>query len=141
MNARKLLKDRRGQGTIEAALVMLVFLATLIGIFDFSQILFVHQTFVARVRSASRYGALYPDNVDGIKNMVLYGQDTVPAGRTSGLLGLTSSMVTVARIDTSTKDDRIVVSIVNYPYRLFSPWIGGIFTGRSIVVSIPVETP
>ena len=76
-------RDRKGQTIVEAALVTLVFLATLIGIFDLAQVLFIHQTFVARARSAARYGVLNPDNTDGIQNMVLYGQTTVPSGQTS----------------------------------------------------------
>ena len=134
-------RDRKGQTIVEAALVTLVFLATLIGIFDLAQVLFIHQTFVARARSAARYGVLNPDNTDGIQNMVLYGQTTVPSGQTSGIFGLTSAMVTASRIDTGTNEERIVVTIANYPYRLFSPWIGQVFTGRPVVASFSVETP
>lgn len=134
-------KRRRGQSTVEGALVILVFLATLIGIFDLGQVLFIHQTFVARVRSAARYAVLNPSETDAIKNMALYGQTTVPAGATSGVFGLDASMITVTRSDSGTNEDRVVVSIVNYPYRLFSPWIGQVFTGRPIVASFSVETP
>jgi Flp pilus assembly protein TadG len=141
MNLKRHFRNRRGQGALEPALVLLVFLATLIGIFDMAQILFVHQTFVARLRGAARYGALNPDNVAGIKNMVLFGQATAPGGLTTGTLGLTSAMVTVARTDTGTNEDRVVVSITNYPYRMFSPWIGRTFTGRTLSASNTVETP
>jgi len=139
--AEEVSKSRRGQSTVEGALVILVFLATLIGIFDLGQVLFIHQTFAARARSAARYAVLYPTETAAIKNMVLYGQSTVPAGATSGVFGLDSSMITVTRSDNGTSEDRVVVSIVNYPYRLFSPWIGGVFTGRPIVASFTVETP
>ena len=50
-------------------------------------------------------------------------------------------MVTVTKNDPGTSEQRIVVSIHGYPYRLFSPWIGRTFTGKSIVASMPVETP
>ena len=129
---------RRGQSAVEAVLVLLVFLATLIGIFDLGQILFVHQTFVARVRSAARYGVLDPTNVAAIKNMAVFGN---PDSGGTGIFGLTPAMVSVTRTGNGTSEDRLVVSITGYPYRLFSPWIGKAFTGRAIAASYPVETP
>jgi hypothetical protein len=141
MRIWRILKNRRGHSVLEGALVTLVFLATLIGIFDLAQVLFIHQTFVARARSAARYGVLNPDNADGIRNMVIYGQTTVPPGPPSGIFGLTSGMVTVSRRDSGANEDRIVVTIANYPYRLFSPWIGQVFTARPVVASFSVETP
>ncbi len=134
-------EGRRGQATLEAAFVILVFLATLIGIFDIGQVLFVHQTFVARVRSAARYGVVRAYDADAIRNMVLYGQPAAPAGASNGIFGLTAAMVSVSQMDAGTSESRIVVSVSSYPYRLFSPWIGRAFTGRPIVASLPVETP
>ncbi len=138
---RKAVQKRRGQAAVEAAMVMLVFLATLIGIFDLGQCLFIHQTFVARARSAARYGVVRDYDEAAIRNMVLYGQPSAPEGETSGIFGLTVAMVNVTQAGSGTSEHRIVVSIHGYPYRLFSPWIGREFTGRSIVASMPVETP
>ena len=132
---------RKGQATLEAAFVILVFLATLIGIFDMGQILFVHQSFVARVRGAARYGVVRAYDAGAIRNMVLYGQPAAPDRAPSGIFGLTAAMVDVSQLDPGTSEARIVVSISSYPYRLFSPWIGRAFTGRPIVASLPVETP
>ncbi|HXG33232.1 MAG TPA: TadE/TadG family type IV pilus assembly protein [Bryobacteraceae bacterium] len=132
---------RRGSAMLEGALVALAFLAVLIGIFDVGQILLVRQTFVARVRSAVRYGAVHPDDIPGIRNIVLYGQTTTPAGSPPGILGLTPSMVMVSRNDAGTNEDRIVVSIVNYPYRLFSPWIAGPLAAAPVTATHPVEAP
>ena len=133
--------NQRGQGVVEAALVTLVFVATLIGILDLGQVLFVHQTFAARVRAATRYGVVRTYDENAIRNMVLYGQPAAPVGATSGTFGLDASMVTVSRADAGTNEERIVVTIQNYPYKLFSPWIGRVFTGRPLVASLPVETP
>ena len=132
---------RRGNGLVEAALVLLVFLATLIGIFDLAQVLYVHQTFTARLRSAARYGVVRTFDADAIRNMVLYNQPAVPAGATSGICGLTADKVTVTRHDAGTSAERVVVTISNFPYRLFSPWIGRTFTGRPLVASLSMETP
>ena len=129
---------RRGQAMIEGALVALILVAVLIAIFDLGLVLFIHQTFATRVRSAVRYGVVNTYDPTVITNMVLYGQPTAGA---NGVFGLTAGMVSVARTDVGTGDQRIVVTISGYPYRFFSPWIGGAFNGRSITASLPLETP
>jgi Flp pilus assembly protein TadG len=123
---------------IEGALVALILVAVLIGIFDLGLVLFIHQTFANRVRSAVRYGVVNTYDPTVIKNMVLYGQPTAGA---AGSFGLTAAMVSVTRTGVGTNDQRIVVSISGYPYRFFSPWIGGPFNGRAIMASLPLETP
>ena len=129
---------RRGQAIVEGALVTLVLAAVLIGIFDLGLVLFIHQTFAARVRSAVHYAVVNPYDATAIQNMVLYGQ---PTAGTSGAFGLTAAMVSVVKAGEGTNDQRIVVTISGYPYRFFSPWIGGAFNGRSIMASLPLETP
>ena len=130
--------QKRGQAIVEGALVTLVLAAMLIGVFDLGLILFIHQTFATRVRSAVRYAVVNTYDESAIKNMVLYGQ---PTAGTTGVFGLTATMVTVAEAGLGTNDQRIVVTISGYPYRFFSPWIGGAFNGRSIMASLPLETP
>jgi Flp pilus assembly protein TadG len=132
---------RRGQALVESALVLLVLIAVLIGIFDLGQVLFVRQTFTARARGAARHGAVTDAAEADIKNMVLYGQTTAPEGSTSGAFGLTAGMISVAKPDLGTSEQRVVVTISGYPYRMFSPWIGGSFTGRPVIASVPLETP
>ena len=129
---------KRGQAMIEGALITLLLAAVLIAIFDLGLVLFIHQTFANSVRSAVRYGVVNPYDPTVIKNMVLYGQPTAGA---TGVFGLTAGMVSVARIDAGTNDQRIVVTISGYPYRFFSPWIAGAFNGRAIMASLPLETP
>ena len=129
---------KRGQAISEGALVTLVLAAVVIGIFDLGLVLFIHQTFATRVRSAVRYAVVNTYDETVIKNMVLYGQ---PTARASGAFGLTAAMVSVVKTVVGTNDQRIVVTISGYPYRFFSPWIGRVFNGRSIMASLPLETP
>lgn len=129
---------KRGQAIVEGALVTLVLAAVLIFIFDLGLVLFIHQTFATRVRSAVRYGVVNTYDETAIKNMVLYGQ---PTAGTTGVFGLKREMVNVTPPGVGTNDQRIVVTISGYPYRFFSPWIAGDFKGRSISASLPLETP
>ena len=142
--------NRRGQAILEGALVSLVFLVLFIGILDVSLVLFVHQSLVERARSAVRYGVVNAYDADAIENMVLYGQPTTPGleeddgddgggGTASGFLGLTSGMVSVSRLDATFNEDRIVVTISNYPFTFFTPFIAGVYQAKPIVATLPYE--
>jgi Flp pilus assembly protein TadG len=133
-------KQSKGAVFIETGLVFVIFAFLLMGAFDFGQFLFIHQALVDRARSAARWGALSdPTNTSAIQNMVLYNQTTAPVGATSGIFGLTPSMVQVATQDTSSSDNyRLTVLITNYPYEMISPIIGGIYNGPNILISFPI---
>src|SRR5665647_608448 len=90
---------KRGQAIVEGALVTLVLVAVLIGIFDLGLVLSIHQTFTTRVRSAVRYAVVNTYDETAIKHMVLYGHPTAGA---AGAFGLTAGMVSVARTDVGT---------------------------------------
>lgn len=132
---------RRGGAMLESVLVLLTFLALLIGIFDVGQMLFLHETLVERARNACRYGSVNYNDTLAIQNMVLFGQPWTPEGSTTGIFGLTRSMVTVTRQSEGTTEDRIVVTVSNYPFLMLSPWIAGRRAGNSIVASMPTEVP
>ena len=68
--------SERGQSLVETGLVLVMFLLLLIGIIDFGQILYFHQSLVERARAAARYGALNPTDTTGIKNVAVYNVAT-----------------------------------------------------------------
>ena len=149
-NARN--AGRRGQALVESALVTLAFVVVLIGIVDVGQVLFVHQTMVERSRSAVRYGAVRPYDATAIENMFLYDRPTAPVEENGdesddgdredpapGLFGMDASMVTVNRYDVNTNEDRITLTITNYPFSFFTPFIAGEYVGKPIVTTIPYE--
>jgi hypothetical protein len=137
-------RSARGQGLVEATLVLLVFFALLIGIIDCGQVLYAHQALVERVRSAVRWGTVHPYDGTGeqILNLVLYDQPDPPArADTHSFLGLTRENVQVRYQPRSPErpDDEILsVAIVNYESHFFSPWIARtIVSPRPILISAP----
>ena len=122
---------------VESALVLLVFLAMLIGIGDVAQVLFIHQSLVERIRQGLRYGVITYDAA-AIQNIVLYGTAT-PSDGAAPSFNLTSSMVQVSRYDAKAPEDRVVITLSNYPVEFFSPWIAGRLTGKPIVGVQPME--
>jgi hypothetical protein len=132
-------KRRRGQALVESALILLSFLAILIGAMDFGQVLFFHQSMVERVRSGLRWGAVNAFNETGIKNMIRYNQPTQPEGA-QPFLGISDSNITISHLDANTPADRIQIAIVDYQYHFVSPWIAKTFTNNlAVVETLPTE--
>ena len=130
---------RRGQALVESALVLFAFIAILIGALDFGQVLFFHQFLMDRVRSGLRWGCVHEFNETSIKNMIRYNQATQPDG-IQPFVGLTDSNIAISRIDANTSTERLQISIVDYQYHFFSPFIAKTFTNNlAVVETLPVE--
>lgn len=129
----------RGSAFVEAALIFLVFMAMLIGIFDFGQFLFIHQALVERARYAARWGAINdPTDSASITNMVLYNQASAPPSGTASYFRLTNSNVSVTNPGSGTDSYRLNVRISGYSYTVLSLYIAGAYTGPPITVSVPL---
>ena len=144
MNKQRTKQHQRGSVFVETALVFTTLAFMLIGTFDFGQFLFIHQALVERARNAARWGAVNdPTNTTAIQNMVLYNQPNASGGNgwgdnPPGYFGLTSDMVQVSTPGSGTNDYRLVVMVVNFPYTVLSPYIGGTYMGPNITVSYPI---
>src|SRR5881296_4525655 len=87
-NRREIMKrnnKQTGQAVIESALVLLIFLVMFIGIVDFGQFLYFHQSLSERARAGARYAAVHGTdttiNSTEIANVALYND---PAGAANG---------------------------------------------------------
>src|SRR5262245_51631221 len=137
----------RGQAVVESALIMVIFLPLLIGILDFGQFLYFHQSLTERARAAARYGAVhtYTDGADSV-NFAIYND---PSGNANGATALlphltsdtnqTQGVVTAALSGAGTDDARITVTITNYPYNFYSPYLSRSTWLRTIRASEPYE--
>ncbi len=139
------MSGRRGQSLVEATLVLLAFLAMLLGVFDCGQVMFAHQALVDRVQSAVRWGTVHPwQGEQPIANLVLYNKESEPAAATEGYLGLKPENVRVThKVATPDRpdDDFLSVSIVNYQSHFFSPWIARVLVSpRPVLVTAPLST-
>jgi Flp pilus assembly protein TadG len=135
---------KKGQGLVEATLVLLVFFALLLGVIDCGQVLYSHQALVERAREAVRWGSLHPFDGTGdqIANLILYDQIDEPRAARDGFLGMTRANVQV-RYQPATADrpddETITVAIVNYESHFFAPWMARtVVSPRPVLVSAPM---
>jgi len=140
---RKWNRSKRGQAMVETSLVLLLFLVMLVGMLDFGQVFFIHQALVNQARLGARYGSVHFDDLAKVKNMVVYGSSVPPPVDGQGFLppgylGLTAAMVDVTRTGAG-NDDRIVITISNFPFHFFTPWMEETLKVRKITASYPVE--
>jgi len=138
----------RGGTLVEAALILILALAMLIGVLDLGQMMFIHQTVSNRTRSAARWGAVNAYDAVKISNLVLYNSTTASPG--SELFNMHASNVTVAHNGTGTTDDRVEVTVAGYSYSFFSAAFVNSFygaggapsatrTGLTVHASVPYE--
>lgn len=130
-------KSSRGSGILEGALVLSLFSVLFIAIVDLAQLLFVHQFLTERVRAASRYAVVNTYDAAAIQNMVMYGQPDDPG--TGSAFGVNRSMVQVSRVDAGTSQERITVTLVNYPIHFFTPITPGAANGGAIAATVGSE--
>ena len=137
-------RKNRGSAMVESALILVIFISTLLAILDFGQFLFFHQVLTERVRHATRYAALNWDRgcqSDCVKNLVVYNSTTA---RHNGIAvpQLTPASVSVTGPNNS-MDAKLTVTVRNYNFAVFNPWLttSGRMRIRPITATAPVEAP
>jgi hypothetical protein len=126
---------------IESALSFIVFMAMFLGILDFGQFLYFHQTLIDRARAGVRYAAInYSASQTAVQQYVVYNDAAVTSG-TPTVAGLTTSMVSLTRSGTNgTPDATVRVVISGYPINYLSLWIAGVRT-TAVAAVLPSEAP
>ena len=133
-------RAERGSTLVESALTLLMFFLILIGVIDFGQVMYFHQSLVERARTAVRYGITNPTNTAGIQNMAVYNTVTVTGTPSAILPNLTTAMVNVTNPDANTSNARVAVTISGYPIVFLSPYITQSFSNLAVTVAMSSET-
>jgi hypothetical protein len=131
---------------VEAAFVLLLFVALLIGATDLARIMYIHNAVNERVRSAARKAAIYSYTPDQVKSLVAYNSITPPSGtdftsNSPGFQGITPSNVSVEVLDASSNDKRIQVIVTGMRIVTLSPWMRGVAGNIPVQFTVPLETP
>ena len=137
--SKQSIRSERGSNFVESALILLTFLMMLIGVIDFGQVLYFHQSLTERARAAARYGAIHPTDTTGMQNVAVYNTATVSGTPVAVLPGMTTAMVNVQNLNANTAAAQVIVTISNYPIRFISPYIAQQFNNRPVIVAMSAE--
>jgi hypothetical protein len=135
--------QQSGQGLVEAAMILVVFLAVITATLDFGQLLFTHQMLVERVRTGLRWGMIHAwdGTGDSVANVILYDHPN-PGNKRGSCLNLKRANVEVTRVAGTPADPndlRLKVRIVDYRLTCFTPFISRSFTNNyAVVESAPI---
>lgn len=139
VSPRRKTGQRGAGGLLEGALILLTLLTMIVFVVEIGRMLLFQQMFTERAREGARAAIVTAYDTTTVKNYVLYNSATAPDGSPPGLFGLTTSEITVTRLGTAGNwDDRIQVTISNYPMFDFVPMMKHSYTVPPISVTIPV---
>lgn len=139
-------KHQRGQELVEFALIVAIVLIFLFGIIDMGIAFLNHETIAQRAAFAARHYAVTGSQGEAV-NIVMTG---TPAGGSSAFtpLGLDGASVvadTISSTDPGSFTGPSVpflharVTITNYQYTMFTPFVGRLINTAPIVAYHPVE--
>ncbi len=125
-------KKQSGQAMVESALILLVFLVVLLGIVDFGQFFYFHQSLTDRARAGARYGSVHAcSDTATCPEAVNYAIYNDPTGGTGSALlpclaGECATNATVTAAVTAPSagsyDTSITVTISGYPFNFMLPY-------------------
>jgi hypothetical protein len=130
---------RRGAATIEASLILPLFLIFWFGIIDLGIAFFMREAIVRQVHEAARYAVVNDYNTTKIAQVLLHNNPNSTLGGTAWF-SLRAPTITIQLAGAAASNDRrVVISISDYQWFHFTPFFAGTYLGRPITVSMPVE--
>lgn len=114
--------SRSGSAILEFALSFVLIFPLLAGSFQFGYSFYVYNRMQTAVEGGARYASLRT-------------YDSETATPSPAYLNAVRNQ----RQDATFNEDRIVVTISDYPFRFFTPLIAGVARGKPITVSLPYE--
>lgn len=131
--------NERGSTLVEFSIGVTVFLTAMFGVMEFGRALWVHNALTDAARRGARYATMHsPSDVDGVKNVVVYGD---PSGSGQPMLNnLSTANVNVTYNNFGLNDGTVSVSITNYQFQFVIPIIGTTITMPSYTTTLTAES-
>jgi hypothetical protein len=138
-------KHQRGQELVEFALIASIVLIFLFGIIDWGIAFLNYETIAQRAAWAARYYSTTEDST-GATNIVLSG---TPGGGGFTPIGMGGASIDIDPTQTApdqgsftgvvTHRRHVRVTVTNYNYSMFTPFVGRLIVGAPIVAFHPIE--
>ncbi len=130
---------RRGAATIEASLILPLFLIFWFGIIDLGIAFFMREAIVRQVHAAARYAVVNDYDTTKIAQVLLHDNPNSTVGGVPWF-SLQAPTISIQLAGSAVNNDRcVVISISNFEWFHFTPFFAGRYLGRPITVSAPVE--
>ncbi len=130
---------RRGALTIEATLILPLFLIFWFGIIDLGIAFFMREAIVRQVHAAARYAVVNDFDATKIAQVLLHDNPNSTLGG-APWFSLRAPTISIRLAGSAVTNDRCaVISISNYEWFHFTPFFAGRYLGGPITVSVPVE--
>ena len=109
------------------------------GLVDWGIAYFVHETVVERANEAVRWAVVNDYSAAKVKAFLLYGDPDSASLATPWWDWGGNVQVDVQDYDVGTVNERITVTVSNYQWFHFTPFVAGSYIARPIKVSLPIE--
>jgi len=132
-------ENERGSTLVEFSIGVTVFLTAMFGVLEFGRALWVHNALTDAARRGARYATMHsPTDIDGVKNVVVYGD---PSGSGQPMLtNLSTANVNVSYNNFGLNDGTVSVSITNYQFQFVIPIVGTTITMPSYTTTLTAES-
>lgn len=128
-------RERRGQGVVEFALAVPIFLVLVLGIFDIGRVVWYSNTLALATQEGARYAIVHGASCAcGTQAAITTQIQSVVVRNAQGVSGLTTSAVSVSYPDGSFQaGQRVTVSV---PSLTFTPLASQYFLGGSLQLAL-----
>jgi Flp pilus assembly protein TadG len=124
----------------EMAIGGAILLTSLFSVIEFGRLLWTHNALTDAVRRGARYAAISTQNVNNVKNVVVYGVSSPPLGTPPVVSNLTTTNVTVTYTDFGVKQGHVTVELSNYAFAFSVPLIGASWNMGKYKTTLPAES-
>ena len=153
---RKFKRDERGSTMVEMAIIAGVFLMILIGIIEFSRLLYTHNALTDAARRGARYAAVHKQADEAcVRNVIIYGSRIDNACAPTGpplvnAIDTATIRITYRGADTDNDGDldtsygtnlgTVTVSIENYRFNFLIPYFRVQLNLPHYTTTLPAES-
>jgi Flp pilus assembly protein TadG len=127
-------RNERGAALVEFGIAGMIFFTALFGVLEFSRLLWTHNALADATRRGARWASINAQNVNNVKNMVVYdttspggGAQPVVYGLTTGNVNVTYSTGTVIQ-RFGVQNGTVTVQITGYSFNFSLLPFGGSVT-------------
>lgn len=125
MRRNRQTNTEHGSSLVEMVIGASVLMTVVFGVLEVGRLLWTHNALAEAARQGARYAAISTQNVNNVKNFVVYGTASPGGGANPAVYGLTTSNVNVTYSGFGVKQGTVSVEITGYVFNFNVPIFGG----------------